>query len=196
MEPVNHWQPVTTEYQRELPAIHPERAQFGQKTGWTAERRSNSDAPAELPIGITCVAWFYVLAAGFYFVFGSVLLSYPSSDFAAQLIGYFRIVLPLPVGVADGVPLDNLLAEAFFVMAMASASVGVMWMVRFRPVRWVTLCYAGGSLMRCAYYFLYNQGAAALTLRQTQVWLALSAIDALIFCYVAFYAGIERVFDE
>ncbi len=196
MEPVNHWQPVTTEYQEGSPALHSEQASFGQKVRWwPASGRSSDRGSVELPIGITCVAWFYLLAAGFYFVFGSVLLSYPSSDFAALLIGYFRIVLPLPMGMADGVPLDNVLAETFFVLAMASATIGVMWMARFRPVRWLTLGYTGVALIRCAYCFLHGEGAA-LTLLQTRVWLAMSAIDALIFCYVAFYAGVERIFGE
>ncbi|HUA91783.1 MAG TPA: hypothetical protein VL991_04405 [Terracidiphilus sp.] len=191
MEPVNHWRPVTTEYQQELPAITLEPSSFGHRAMWAAKE----SAAAPLPAGITCVAWFYVLAAGFYFAFGSILLADPSSDLAAAVVAYFRIVLPLPLGIGAGVPLDNLLAEIFFVLAMISASIGVMWMARFRPVRWLTLSCAGAELVRCAYCFLHGQGAV-LTPLQTRIWLAVSAIDLMIFCYVAFYAGVERVFGE
>ena len=141
MEPVNHWRPVTTEYQQEPPAIALDPSSFGQRAMWAAKESS----AAPLPAGITCVAWFYVLAAGVYFVFGSILLADPSSDLAALVVAYFRIVLPLPLGVGDGVPLDNLLAEIFFVLAMVSASIGIMWMARFRPVRWLTLGCASGT---------------------------------------------------
>jgi hypothetical protein len=194
MEPVNHWQPVTLEYQQELPLFNQERLPRRRRAGQAAE-----SAPRDLPTGITCVSWFYILAAGIYFVFGSVLLSDPASNLASLLIGYFRVVLPLPAGATEGVPLDNMLAEAFFVMAMLSATIGVMWLVRFRPVRWITLAYAGGAVVRCAYYFLNQKGAAHATwlaFRQDQVWLAAAGIDALIFCYVAFYSGVGRIFDN
>jgi hypothetical protein len=199
MEPVNHWQPVTTEYQRDLPAFNPELSLLREKLRWPADRQAKNNTQRELPTGITCVAWFYILAAGAYFVFGSVLLSSPASNFAALLIGYFRAVVPFPPGVVEGVPLDNMLAETFFVLAMLSATIGVMWLVRFRPVRWITLCYAGGAVVRCAYSFLAERGTAhatVLALRQDQIWLAASIVDALIFCYVAFYSGAERVFDN
>lgn len=194
MDPVNHWQPVTAEYQDELPLFQQDRLSLRRRAG----RAGAGAAPRELPAGITCVSWFYLLAAGFYFVFGSVLLSDPSSNFASQLISYFRVVIPLPAGLADGVPLDNVLAEAFFLLAMLSATTGVLWLVRFRPVRWITLCYAGGEALWCAYYFLNNGGthAGLLTAPQCQIWLAVSCIDALIFCYVAFYSGVGRIFDD
>jgi hypothetical protein len=199
MEPVNHWRPVTDEYQQELPAFNPDLSPFREKFGWLAVGQAKKSVSRELPTGITCVSWFYLLAAGAYFVFGSVLLSSPASNLATLLISYFRVVVPLPAAVTEGMPLDSTLAEAFFVMAMVSATIGVMWLVRFRPVRLLTLCYSGGALIRCAYYFLDQKGAghtALLTLQQSQLWLAMSAIDAMIFCYVAFYASVQRVFRD
>jgi hypothetical protein len=199
MEPVNHWHPVTTEYEHELPPVFkPELLTFRRKLRWPRQARDAQNVPLALPTGITCVSWFYILAAGAYFVFGSVLLASPASDFAALLIDYFRKVIPLPAGVADGVPLDNMLAEAFFAMAMVSATIGVMWLVRYRPVRWLTLGYAGGELLRFAYYFLSDKGvhATELTLRQSQVWLAVSFLDTLIFCYLAFYSGVGQIFNN
>jgi hypothetical protein len=197
MEPVNHWQPVTSQYQHELPRfIH----QPSPRRQWITPARAGralGRSEPELSTGVACVSWFYILAAGFYFIFGSVLLSAPSSNFAALLINYFRIVIPLPIGVADGIPLDSLLAEAFFLLAMVSASVGVMWLVRFRPVRWITLGYAGAALVRSAYYFLDDRGApaTALTSSQIAIWLVVSLLDALVFCFVAYSSSVERAFE-
>lgn len=201
MDPANHWQPVTMEYQLELAPPAEARSGRRKKINLTAARRDLQRAARELPVGITCVSWFYILAAIAYFAFGSVLLSYPSSQVAALLISQSRILVPFPMSGTYGVPPDNMLAEALFVMAMASGAIGVLWLLRYRPVRWITLCYAGGSLIcyACYFYFLKDHGAAhvgALTLRQTQAWMAASVLDALIFFYVAFYSGVGRVFKD
>ncbi|MGA7338952.1 MAG: hypothetical protein WBE72_24450 [Terracidiphilus sp.] len=198
MEPVNHWQPVTSEYQQELAPLNGQ-LRIGMRWRRALAGQAFERAENELPFGSSCILWFYLLAAGAYFVFGCILLSFPSSRMAAQLVGLSRIMVPFPLDGSAGVPFDNLLAETLFVMAMVSAAVGVLWLLRFRPVRWITLCYAGGSLLWCVYCLFSGKAAsyvAVLTSGQRKLWLAAAAIDALIFCYVAFYPGVEKVFEQ
>jgi hypothetical protein len=198
VEPVNHWEPVTNEYQHELVPLVEERPSHARTISRTVAGQVTEPVARELPVGVSCLSWFYFFSAGAYFIFGSILLSFPSSNLSALLTRQFRVVVPLLMGDLGGVPVGNMLAESLFVMAMLSASLGVMWLLRYRAVQWITLCYAGGALISQALYLLNDRAAAlsALAPEQRHVLLAAFVVNGLIFCYAAFHPDVDQAFED
>jgi hypothetical protein len=197
-EPVNRWQPVTSEYQEEL---EPRPRRSLRDRLWKRAARSGDAGQAEkarkaekaeraeskAPAGILGIIWFYLLNAAAYFVSGSVLLSFPLSDTAYKLMRHGHAIVPFPVRQVEDIPFVNVLAESLFIMAVVSAAVAVLWMARFRAARWITLCYAGAWLVRNAVYLFAGRlslSAAPLAAGSRQVLLADSIAEALIFLYL------------
>lgn len=195
MEPVNHWRPVTSEYQLEFmpvvqalpaPRKRRSRAEIAQEAALRAEAT---------PLPVTCIQWSYFFRACAYFVLGSILLSYPSSTATAWVLAHSGILAPFKVTIAQAAPAINLLAESFFVLSIVSAIVGVMWLMRSSSVRWITMCYAGISLARTVLFFVTIKTATSavlLSLHQKELLLTDAVVNLLIFSYVAFYSGIAE----
>jgi hypothetical protein len=196
---MNRWQPVTNEYQTELVPLQDSRSWRRKKFNWRADASTRGHAEGKALLGAACITWFYFLSAAVYFLCASMLLSYPFSRTAAQLIKQSQTLLPFPIHGMQGLPTGNTLSEAFFFMAVASAVLGVLWLVRFRPVRWITLCISGISLVRSAEIAMRERGpvhSASFTLGgQRALYLSL-AVNALIFLYVALYPGVDRAFRD
>jgi len=195
VEPVNHWRPVTLEYQIEfMPAI--ESLQVPKKKrARTLSANSAVRIEVEAPLSVTVIQWYYFFRACAFFALGSVLLSYPSSAEAAWLIAHSRILIPFTIHATEAAPLINVVAENFFVFSTASAVLGVLWMMRSQSVRWITLCYAGALLTRTVLWFVPVDGLvprAVLTTNQTAVLLIGTVINLLIFGYVAFFPGVDE----
>ena len=198
-QPMNRWQPVTNEYQSELAPLQDTRSRRKKKFNQHANDPARSRAEGGSSFGAACITWFYFLSASAYFCCASMLLSYPFSGVAAQLIKESRTLLPFPIHSVQGLPTGNTLSEAFFFVAVASAILGVLWLIRFRPVRWITLCISGISLVRGAEIVMRERGpihSASFTLGgQRALYLSL-AVNALIFLYVAVHPGADRAFRD
>jgi hypothetical protein len=200
MEPVNHWRPVTSEYQLEF--MPPMQALAAPRK----RRRTRAEAAQEAarkagaaPLAISCIQWFYFFRACVCFVLGSVLLSYPSSGPAVWLIAHARILVPFTITGTEAAPLINLLAETFFILSIVSAVIGVMWLMRSPVIRWITMCYTGALLARTALYFVAIGATAPwvlLSLHQKQVLLTGAVVNLLIFGYMAFYPGVEQASES
>jgi hypothetical protein len=190
VEPVNHWRPVTLEYQVELiPRVETRRSRSRSRT-----RAEAAHAQDEVPLAVTAITWFYFLRGCVYFVLGSVLLSYPSSQPATWLIAHSHLLVPFKVVATDTAPLINLFAETLFILSILSAMIGVMWLMRNVFARWITLCFAGASLARTVLYFVAIGGIAPsilLSVRQAEVLVTGAVVNLLIFGYLAFYPGLE-----
>jgi hypothetical protein len=199
MEPVNHWQPVTTEYRQEPAPFFELLSQPGSSVETNTAGKGGVGAEREVPIGIACVTWFYFIRGCAYFVFASMLISNPGSNFASWLAGHSRGMVPFQVHATDSAPLAKLEAEALLIMAILSVVVGTMWMVRYWRIRWITMFYAGASLARTALYFITDRAAGVstqLSVDQKQALLIGSAANLLILCYLAFYPGVEQAFES
>lgn len=194
MEPVNHWRPVTLEYQIEfMPAVEALPAPK-KKRARLVLAKGAAQSEAEMPLPVTAIQWYYFFRACAYFVLGSVLLSFPASQTAGWLIAHANIVAPIQIPATQAAPLINLLAESFFVLSIASAVVGGMWLMRRRTVRWVTLCFAGASLVRTVLYFASIGEVVPrvlLSLHQKELLITGAVINLLIFGYVAFLPGLD-----
>ena len=201
MEPVNHWRPVTLEYQLELmPVIEALPASRRKRARTRAlSAKSVVHIEAEASVATTAIQWWYFFRACAYFVLGTILLSYPSSQNATWLMAHSRFLVPFAVHATAAAPLINLLAETFFILSIGSAILGSLWLMRSSAARWITLCYAGAALTRTVLYFVTIDGLvsrAILTTNQTAVLLTGAVINLLIFGYVAFFPGVDGELEQ
>jgi hypothetical protein len=197
-EPLNRWKPVTSEYQEELEP-RKRRSLRDRLLRRPAGKTEASPAAAKAPAGILGVTWFYVLNSAAYFASGSVLLSFPLSDFAYKLMRHGHVIVPFPVRQLEDVPLVNVLAESFFIMAMVSAAIAVLWMARSRAARWITACYAGVWLARNLLYLFggrVGMHAGPLAPGARQLLLLDSCADALIFLYLSIYMRAAKSLEK
>lgn len=195
MEPVNHWRPVTAEYQVELmPSVEvlPSSRKRRTRTEAAQEAARRED---QAPLVVTGIQWFYFFQGCAYFVLGSVLLSYPSSQSAAWLVAHSSILTPFKIAATGTAPLINLLAETFFILSIISAVIGVMWLMRSVLARWITIGFAGASLARIVLYFVALKGATPtilLSMHQREALLTGAVLNLLIASYLVFYSGAEQ----
>jgi hypothetical protein len=204
-EPLNRWTPVTSAYQEELEPRKRRslRDRLLRRPAGKAVKPgagpAETQAEPTTPAGIFGVTWFYGINAAVYFASGSVLLSFPLSDAAYKLMRHGHDIVPFPVGQLENVPLVNVLAESFFIMAVVSAAVAVLWMTRARAARGITACYAGAWLFRNLLYLFGNRvgfHAGPLAPGARELLLIDSFADALIFLYLAFYMRAARSLEK
>jgi hypothetical protein len=196
VEPVNHWQPVTTEYQLELvPAVETKSSRRKRQKPRPVEIVNyEARAEAEAVGAVTAMTCYYFLRACAYFLCGSVLLCYPASGQAAWLIAHARLLLPVSLSSAGAVPVINLLAEGLFIMAGISAAVCVMWLVQSWGIRAITMFYAATSVACTALYFAAQttiEEKVLLSVHQQEALLADAMLNLLIFAYLLFCPGVE-----
>jgi len=190
MQPVNHWQPVTTEYQHELAPIMDVTSLRSRPFGPAYSRFL---AAPLIPFGILCITALYFLSACAYFFCASTLFSHPESDIASWLVERYNILVPIQVVSTPGIPLIKPLAETFLLMAIVSLAVAILWLLRPWYIRWITMCFAAAALIRTALILLAGKAAGLtveLTLEQKQFVLLLAAVNLVVFCYLAFYPGV------
>lgn len=202
MEPVNQWQPVTTEYQLELAApveARPRRRRRQSKPRPVEIVDYAIGADAEATGVITLMTCYYFLRACAYFLCGSVLLCYPSTSQAAWLVAHARLILPVALSATGPVPLINLLAEGLFIMAGISGAVSAMWLVQSWGIRAVTMVYAAASVACTVFYFAAQTTLAEKTLlspHQQEALLADALLSLMIFAYLLFCPGVERAAEQ
>lgn len=199
MEPVNHWQPVTYEYEQEPAPFFEAYSLSKKKSRDNATEQGKARQGSQAPIGITCITWFYFIRGCGCFIFASLLFSRSNPGLVDWFVGHSRTMVPFQVRATESVPVTNLLAEALIIMGILSVIVGAMWMVRYWRIRWITMCYAGVALGRTVLFFITDQAsgmATQLTVEQKQTLLISSVANLVILCYLAFYPGVEQAFEK
>lgn len=189
LDPANRWRPVTEAYQEEL-APRPRRTLRDRLFRRAAGKGEPAAAEARVPVGALGVTLFYLLNAGAYFVSGSILLSFPLSDLAFQLMRHAHLIVPFPIGRLEDVPMINVLAESLFIMAVVSGAVAVLWMTHARGARWITLLYAAAWLVRNAVYLFPHRFGVTLPILSPgarELLLMDTFAEALVFLYLVFY---------
>jgi len=190
---VNTWKPVTEAYQdAEAPTLNqPVQPLPTVEKPVTPVKKRVTDG---LPLSLVIFGWFYMVRAAVYLVFAFILFSQPDSGFGAMLVQYSSFLVPFRMHRVQGAIPIQLFAEALLVTAIFSVVIGGMWLARYWRIRWVTMCYAGGSAARTLIYMITG-AIGAITPDQKQALLAGCAINLLIFCYLAFYPGVEQAFE-
>jgi len=191
---VNAWKPVTDAYQN---TAAPSVDQVLQPP--PAETRPTPPVKQRvvprLPLAIAIFGWLYIVRAAIYIVFALVLFSQPDSGFAGTLVQYSSLLVPFRMHRMQGMIPVQLFAEALVVTAIISVVVGGMWLARYWRIRWITMFYAGGSAARTIIYVVTG-AIGTITPEQKQALMAGCAINLLIFCYLAFYPGVEQAFES
>lgn len=200
MENPNLWHPVTEEYQHPenlsvAAVIEPDKS-VGQDADQKAEPRRKSAAP----VGLAVITWYYFVRAAVYLIFASVVLASPDSDFAAWLVNHSRILIPYTmVRHAERDVFLSVVAVGFGAVGLLSVVIGVMWLVRYWRIRWITMFYAGAMLARTSIFFLSDKAAGLATpltdLQSQQLGLG-CAVNLLLLGYLAFYPGVAQEFER
>jgi hypothetical protein len=206
VEPINHWRPVTAEYQTEflpateaLPVPRKKRARAAVAQDGVASAQDASSDEGEATFAVTCIRWLHFVRACVYFVLGSALLSYPTSQLSTWLMAHSHLLTPFRITATQTAPVINLFAETFFVLSIVSAVIGVMWLMRSPLIRWITVLYAAASLTRTVLFFAAVKGVAPsilLSAHQAEGLAAGAVVNLLVFSYLIFFSGVKQQVPE
>ncbi|MGB0065458.1 MAG: hypothetical protein WBP85_13500 [Terracidiphilus sp.] len=86
-----------------------------------------------------------------------------------------------------------------FVMAGVTAVVAFMWMTRFWRVRWAAMFYAGAFVVKAGVSLFAGWASGVGTqipADQVPGLVVALAVNGFIFCYLAFWPGVEEWFKE
>jgi hypothetical protein len=196
--PANRWQPITDIYQQEIAGNAAPAAVEPPKP--VPVPVSQRDLPrSSVPMSLNIITGLYFVRALFYFVVGSTLLSNPDSDFSQWLVSLSGVLIPFTITHRHPEMFVKLVGEAMLVTAGLSVVVGVFWLLRSWKIRWVTMAYAGGMVLRTGvHYFAGVASGVGSELSGSQATFVLfaCAINSLIFCYLAFYPGVKEAFER
>lgn len=195
---MNRWQPITDLYQQEAEGTAPPIPVQPPKPVAVPTSQRNMP-PSLVPMSLNIITGFYFVRALFYLILGGKLVSDPNSDFSQQLVTLSGVLIPFTITHRHPEEFVKLVGEAMLVTAGISVVVGVMWLIRSWKIRWVTMAYAGGMVLRTAVH--YFAGAASgvgseLTGNQSTVVIFGCIVNTLIFCYLAFYPGVKEAFEK
>jgi hypothetical protein len=195
---VNAWKPVTDAYQdTDAPPVDqpitPPPAVI-KPVAQVKKRKVD-----KVPIAITCLGWFYMIRAAVFLICARVVSSNPDSGLAVVLTQHATLLVPFRMHPASGEIPVGLFVEGLVITAILSVVVGGMWLARWWKIRWITMFYAGASAARTVIYLAMGTAGGfggAITEDQKQAMLASCAVNILIFCYLAFYPGVEQAFED
>jgi hypothetical protein len=152
-----------------------------------------------VPFSLNIITGFYFFQTVMYFVLAGPLLTNPQSAFSQWIVVNYPSFIPFTITRRHPEIFTKLVGEAFMVMAAISLWVSILWVFRSWKIRWVTMAYAGGRVLRrCVYLFAgvaSGVGSGLSPASQTIVIFS-CCIDALIFGYLAFYPGVKQAFEK
>lgn len=216
-QPVNRWQPITDIYQQEPEVFAPPPVTQAPKP--VPVPVNQRDLPKRVvPMSLHVITGLFFFRALVYFILGGKLATDPDSDFSQRLVSLSDVLVPFSVSQRHPEMFVKLIGQALLVLAALSLIVGIMWLVRWWVVRWVTMCYAGGMVLRFGIKFFAGAASGvhtgplgtnmvgggrfsglAMGLSSDEMTAALllsCAINLLIFCYLAFYPGVSEAFEK
>lgn len=217
VQPINRWQPITDIYQQEAEAFAPPPVALPPKP--VPVPVSQRDLPkSSVPISLHIITGLFFLRALVYFILGGKLATDPDSGFSQWFVSMSDIMVPFTISHRHPEMFVKLVGQALLALAALSLIVGILWLVRWWVIRWVTMCYAGGMVARVAIKFFAGAASGvqtgplgtnlvgggrfsglAMGLSSdefTAVLLFSCAINLLIFCYLAFYPGVSEAFEK
>jgi hypothetical protein len=196
---VNTWKPVTDLYIEEnatgpaIPAVvePPKRTSVPVSTP--------APGAKAVPLSLNIITGFYFLQAVIYFVCAGPLLTNPDSNFSKWIVLNANAIIPFTMTHRHPEMFAKLVGQAMLFMAAISLVVGMMWVFRSWKIRWVTMAYAGGRVLRTGVYLFAGvaSGVGSNLTPDSQAILIFSCcIDALICGYLAFYPGVREAFEK
>ena len=197
MEITNKWQPVTDVYQEVTDAASPVDAD--PMTLVNAIRHARSLAEGKTPIGITLITGLYFLLGAIYALFTAKLVAAADSDLAAWLMLHCPALVPITLGT-DAKTLPTHMATALAVMAALSVAMGLLWLIRWKPVLFISVALAGFYLVHILVSYM---GIAAplgdpnlFGADQLDILVFESALNLSVFFFVACYPNLKKSFKR
>ncbi|MGD0912460.1 MAG: hypothetical protein ABR928_11220 [Terracidiphilus sp.] len=197
MEARNQWQPVTEVYQQIIDPVAASHIDDDPMTMVNAIRQARSLSEGKVPFGITAITGAYFLRAAVYILFAIKLAASADSDLATWITSHCPALIPLSLGSVDHKKLPTTMAEVLGVMAVLSLGIGVMWLLRWVPILFISIAFSGYVL---AYFVISYFNIAGLgnpdlfTGSQIDLIVVEAAINLLIFFFIALYPGLKKSF--
>jgi hypothetical protein len=195
----NQWQPVTEVYQHVVDPALAAPADDDPMTLVNAVRHARSMTEGKVPFGITAITAMYFLRAAIYALFAARLVAPNESDPSTWLTTHCPALIPISLGAVDPKTLPTTMAEALGVMAVLSFGLGLMWLLRWKPILFISVAFSGYVIAYfvVSYFNIAGLGNPALfTTTQIDLIVAEVALNLLTFLYIALYPNLKNTFHR
>ena len=199
MEERNQWQPVTEVYQQVIDPQQAANIDSDPMTLVNAVRHARSMTEGKVPFGITAITASYFFRAAAYALFAAKLMSPASSELTTWITAHCPSLIPIGLGGVDHKALPTTMAEALGVMAVLSLGLGLMWLLRWKPILFISVAFSGYVLAHfvISYYSVAGLGDPNLFgSAQIDLIVVEGALNLLIFLYVALYPNLKKSFQR
>lgn len=199
MEARNQWQPVTEVYQQVIDPATASQLDDDPMTMVNAVRRARSMAEGKVPFGITAITANYFIRAAIYALFAAKLITGPDSNIASWIISRCPALIPIGLGSVDHKKLPTTMAEVLGVMAALSLGIGLMWLLRWKPILFISVLFSGYVLAHFVISYFNIAGLGDPNLFgsvQLDLIVLEGALNLLIFFYVALYPNLKKSFQR
>ncbi|MGP8251203.1 MAG: hypothetical protein ACLQHF_04165 [Terracidiphilus sp.] len=199
MEARNQWQPVTEVYQQIIDPVSASQIEADPMTLVNAVRRARSMTEAKAPFGISAITAIYFLRAAIYSLFAVKLVASSDSDLGGWIIGRCPALIPIALGGVDHKKLPTTMAEALGVMAVLSLGIGLMWLLRWKPILFISVAFSGYVIAHLVVSYFNIAGLGDPNLfgpSQIDLVVVEGALNLLIFFYIALYPNLKNTFQR
>ena len=164
-----------------------------------AVRHARSMAEGKVPSGITAITASYFLRAAIYALFAVKLAVGPDSEITTWIVSRCPALIPVGLGSVDHKKLPTTMAEALGVMAVLCLGIGIMWLLRWVPILFISLAFSGYVMAHfvISYFNIAGLGDPNL-FGSVQIDLIVieGALNLLIFLYIALYPNLKKTFHR
>jgi hypothetical protein len=195
MEARNQWQPVTEIYQQILDPSA--RVEDDPMILVNAARHARSQAEGKTPFGITAITGIYFLRAAVYALFAAKLLASADSTLGGWITVHCPSLIPLSLSTANTKTLPTTMAEAMGVMAVLSLGMGLLWLIRWKPILFISVAFAGYFMVHVALSYMHVAGLGDPNLfgaEQIDILVIDGAMNLLTFFFIILYPNLKNSF--
>jgi hypothetical protein len=195
----NQWQPVTEVYQQIIDPAQASQIDADPMTLVNAIRQARSKAEAKAPFGITAITGIYFIRAAIYALFAARLVAPNDSDAGTWIMNHCPALIPIGLGTVDHKKLPTTMAEVLGVMAVLSLGIGIMWLLRWKPILFISVAFSGYVIAHFVISYFNIAGLGDPNLfgsEQLDVLVVEGALNLLIFFYIALYPNLKNTFQR
>ncbi len=199
MEARNQWQPVTEVYQQIIDPAQASQIDADPMTLVNAIRQARSMAEGKVPLGLTIITTFYFLRAAIYALFAARLVAPSDSDAGTWIMNHCPALIPIGLSTVDHKKLPTTMAEVLGVMAALSLGIGLMWLLRWKPILFISVAFSGYVIAHfvISYFNIAGLGDPGLFgSEQIDLVVIEAALNLLIFLYIALYPNLKDAFQR
>jgi hypothetical protein len=199
MEARNQWQPVTEVYQQIIDPAAASQIDVDPMEMVNAVRRARSKVEGKTPFGITALTAVYFLRAAIYSMFAAKLVLGADSDIASWIIARCPALIPFALGNTDHKKLPTTMAEILGVMAVLSLGIGLMWLLRWVPILFISVAFSGYMIAHFAFSYFNIAGLGDPNLFgsvQLDLIVIEGALSLLTLLYICLYPNLKQSFQR